>query len=530
MLVAMSADVLVPFLGSDNQQKDARSSTMASAARDIAPAEWTNQQVTMVFFAVHIYQQALFAAPAYEKTSGAFTHTCVSPVSSLSKVLLWLERNRLSSLVPLFEDQHVDGKTLVCLDEDSLLDMGVMDRLEATKVKALITKQLVRPRSATGAKSDKRGAAAAALLGSGFGSAAHTADPPTPTGDPAEDMAAVFVKSFRQNVPGTPYALRAICKALLSTLSAKCTATPLEEIAQAVCAHVVRTYVRPALAEPHSHQLLAETVKLPSDKKATLGRALDIFERFALRRVHTDGASSVDAGMAYYSSHGKTLAASFHQLSHPRLLELQYGIDEFSDAAQLNRPTVFISPSDLLRMHRLLAANAPHMPEDIRPSLYDALRPFGSVKSNVAAPDDARLEQHPAYRWAVDEVGQWLSTVGLDQYARRFEENRVTGETLLRLTQDTVIEMEDLGVRKDVHQRQLAKEVEELRKQPRRASSVSLASKPAAARAAAARSNGNGNDNGVEPPNEVFNVPTLSELGIIGDRAARPMALQLVNR
>ena len=460
------------------------------------------------------------------------------------QVLLWLERNQLSDLVRLFEDQHVDGKTLLSLDEDSLLDMGVMDRLQASKIKALITKQLVRPRAATSAKKERQGAAAAALLsGGGMGGVGgHTDHVATPTGDPAEDMAAALVKAFRQNVPGAPYALRAVCKALLAALSSKCIAASLEEIAQAVSAHVVRTYIRPALSEPHSHQLLAETVKLPRDKKATVVKALDILERFARRQVETDGASSVDVAMEYYSTHGKALAASFHQLSHPRLLELQYGIDEFSDAAQLNRPTIFISPSDLLRLHRLLAANAHHMPEDVRPALYDALRPFGSTRVNGgpaaadgaaagAQDEDAQLAQHPAYRWAVDEVSQWLSTIGLGQYARRFEEQRVTGEVLLRLQPDSTDDMERLGIRKDVHQRQLAKEVDDLRRQPRRASSVSLASKSAAARAAANRGGGGQSKaTGEEVPTEAFNVPTLSELGIVGDRAARPMAMQLINR
>ena len=69
------------------------------------------------------------------------------------------------------------------------------------------------------------------------------------------------------------------------------------------------SWPRPALSEPHSHQLLAETVKLPRDKKATVVKALDILERFARRQVETDGASSVDVAMEYYSTHGKALAA-----------------------------------------------------------------------------------------------------------------------------------------------------------------------------------------------------------------------------
>lgn len=41
----MSTDVLVPHLDGEAQTKSGRSSTMASAATDVPPAEWSNQQV-----------------------------------------------------------------------------------------------------------------------------------------------------------------------------------------------------------------------------------------------------------------------------------------------------------------------------------------------------------------------------------------------------------------------------------------------------------------------------------------------------
>lgn len=471
---------------------------------------------------------------------------------------MWLERNNLGALVPCFEDHTVTGAALVALDGDILLEMGVTDSLQASKVLALVNRQLIRPRSGTRAAAPLSSANSdtePSLSTAGASSSTPTAAPDSET--VVDGFATALLKTFQQNVPGTPYALRAMCKALLTTLGEHCPSTPTEEIQQTVCAHVMRTYVRPALLEPHSRQLLAESVRLPLDKKNMVERALDMLELFARRRVQTEGAANIDERLAFYTGHGKTLAVAFHQLSHPRLLELQYGIDEFSDAAQLNRPTIFVSPSDLLRLHRLLAAHAPQMPQDVRRPLCEALAAFGrtpsaNMSANVSAnmpaspaPRDAKasedtmstavLQQHPAFRWAADEVSQWLGSIGLGQYAKRFEERRITGEELLSLSAQSVDTMVGLGIRKDVHQRQLAKELDELRKQPRRASSVSLTTRPTAARSASQRTGcddatGTKASGDVPVPTESFVVPTLSELGIVGDRAKRPMALQLVNR
>jgi len=67
----------------------------------------------------------------------------------------------------------------------------------------------------------------------------------------------------------------------------------------------------------------------------------------------------------------------------------------------------------------------------------------------------------PPGHWSAEDVGHWLSTIGMDQYSDNFKDDNVDGKTLLAMNND---DLRGLGITKKGHQRKLLREIEDLKK------------------------------------------------------------------
>ena len=72
------------------------------------------------------------------------------------------------------------------------------------------------------------------------------------------------------------------------------------------------------------------------------------------------------------------------------------------------------------------------------------------------------VEQYgnPAH-WSIDDVSTWLAAIGFEEYVKSFKKERINGEFLLDYVNDAEI-LNDLGVRKQLHQRRLYYELHKL--------------------------------------------------------------------
>ena len=67
----------------------------------------------------------------------------------------------------------------------------------------------------------------------------------------------------------------------------------------------------------------------------------------------------------------------------------------------------------------------------------------------------------PPGHWNAQDVGHWLSQIGMDQYTENFKDDNVDGRTLLSMNAG---DLRDLGVSKKGHLRKMEKEMDDLKK------------------------------------------------------------------
>ena len=60
--------------------------------------------------------------------------------------------------------------------------------------------------------------------------------------------------------------------------------------------------------------------------------------------------------------------------------------------------------------------------------------------SNISTDNDSGVQD--VSKWGAKEVGEWLETISLSQYAQEFHRHEISGKQLHRLTDEHLVEMQ----------------------------------------------------------------------------------------
>ncbi|KAJ1865328.1 iqgap- protein [Coemansia sp. RSA 2703] len=190
-------------------------------------------------------------------------------------------------------------------------------------------------------------------------------------------LADEFIAAIQGSLDAMPYGMRYIARELRRALTAKFPDEPETQVMKIVGNLVYYRYINPAIVAPESFDVI-ETSISPLQRKNLAEIAKMLTQVSVGKHFNEDNMflQPLNNYVGYTSA--KFLAYSF-EVTDVVDPEVHFQVDEFTDLATLNKPSILMSVGEIQTVHQALEANldyvAPPIPEQIKQRFgsYDAV-------------------------------------------------------------------------------------------------------------------------------------------------------------
>ncbi|KAJ2272192.1 iqgap- protein, partial [Coemansia sp. RSA 451] len=190
-------------------------------------------------------------------------------------------------------------------------------------------------------------------------------------------LADEFIAAIQQSLNQMPYGMRYIARELRRALTAKFPDEPEAQVMKVVGHLVYYRYINPAIVAPESFDVIETTIS-PLQRK-NLAEIAKMLNQVSVGKHFSEDNMFLQPLNNYvgYTS-AKFLSYSFAvtDVVDP---EVHFQVDEFTDLATLNKPSILMSIGEIQTMHQAIEANidyiAPPIPDQIKQRFgsYDAV-------------------------------------------------------------------------------------------------------------------------------------------------------------
>ncbi|KAJ2236750.1 iqgap- protein [Coemansia sp. RSA 485] len=190
-------------------------------------------------------------------------------------------------------------------------------------------------------------------------------------------LADEFIGAIQNSLDQMPYGMRYIARELRRALTAKFPDEPESQVMKVVGHLVYYRYINPAIVAPESFDVI-ETTIAPLQRK-NLAEIAKMLNQVSVGKHFSEDNMFLQPLNNYvgYTS-AKFLAYTF-EVTDVVDPEVHFQVDEFTDLATLNKPSIMMSVAEIQTVHQALEANldyvAPPIPEQIKQRFgsYDAV-------------------------------------------------------------------------------------------------------------------------------------------------------------
>ncbi|KAJ2523382.1 iqgap- protein [Coemansia sp. RSA 2049] len=201
-------------------------------------------------------------------------------------------------------------------------------------------------------------------------------------------LADEFIAAIQSSLGQMPYGMRYIARELRSALTAKFPDEPEPQVMKIVGHLVYYRYINPAIVAPESFDVIETTIS-PLQRK-NLAEIAKMLNQVSVGKHFNEDNMFLQPLNNYvgYTS-AKFLSYSFEvtEVVDP---EVYFQVDEFTDLATLNKPSVLMSVGEIQAIHQALEANldkiAPPIPEQIK-------QRFGSYEAVIGIIERRRRQE-----------------------------------------------------------------------------------------------------------------------------------------
>ncbi|KAJ1822230.1 iqgap- protein [Coemansia sp. RSA 2599] len=190
-------------------------------------------------------------------------------------------------------------------------------------------------------------------------------------------LADEFIGAIQNSLDQMPYGMRYIARELRRALIAKFPDEPETQVMKVVGHLVYYRYINPAIVAPESFDVIETTIS-PLQRK-NLAEIAKMLNQVSVGKHFNEDNMFLQPLNNYvgYTS-AKFLAYTF-EVTDVVDPEVHFQVDEFTDLATLNKPSIMMSVAEIQTVHQALEANldyvAPPIPEQIKQRFgsYDAV-------------------------------------------------------------------------------------------------------------------------------------------------------------
>ncbi|OZJ04450.1 hypothetical protein BZG36_02813 [Bifiguratus adelaidae] len=257
-----------------------------------------------------------------------------------------------------------------------------------------------------------------------------------------------FLTAILQSLNEMPFGVRFIAKELVKALQENFQSESEENIKRVVCYYLYYKYLSPAIIAPDVWNVVEMDV--PQDKRENLGKIAKMLQQISTGRSFDEEDLYLYPLNDYVSHAVDRFGTWFNQVLDIEDLDIHFCIDPFIDLTKTQKPTIYISPNEIFKMHALLSQ---HM-NALNLSDNDQLREVLTDLGPCPVSDDAETTDVMAN----GEISLFLkartqtSLAGTDSLKQLFMETRrmivyimkvQTGDDLLKILMKPVSEAEE---------------------------------------------------------------------------------------
>ncbi|KAI9469399.1 hypothetical protein BX667DRAFT_473001 [Coemansia mojavensis] len=275
-------------------------------------------------------------------------------------------------------------------------------------------------------------------------------------------LADEFIAAIQQSLDQMPYGMRYIARELRRALTAKFPNEPEAQVMKVVGHLVYYRYINPAIVAPESFDVIETTIS-PLQRKNLAEIAKMLNQVSVGKHFNEDNMflQPLNNYVGYTSAKFLSYSFAVTEVVDP---EVHFQVDEFTDLATLNKPSMLMSIGEIQTMHQALEANldyiAPPIPDQIKQRFgsYDAatyssgglLRHQPTAKEAVHAKAERAAKLH---RLFLETKRKWLSILPVQSGGSLLEilERPVTAEDESRWRAAIQLELAKLEERRQRH-------------------------------------------------------------------------------
>ena len=182
-----------------------------------------------------------------------------------------------------------------------------------------------------------------------------------------------FLDAIQAALPGMPYGIRYIAKALKQALQIKFPHENENAIMRVVGHLVYYRYMNPAIVAPEAFDVI-ETLINPVQRK-NLAEISKMLNQVSVGKLFADENMYLQPLNDYVAAASGKFAKYFKDVTQVDEPEVQFGIDEYNDLAKTQKPIIYISSNEIFSVHSIIEENidaiAPNQDDNIRIILKD---------------------------------------------------------------------------------------------------------------------------------------------------------------
>jgi len=207
-----------------------------------------------------------------------------------------------------------------------------------------------------------------------------------------------IIKSFQEKIIGTvdqmPYGIRYMAMCLRKNLKEKFPESSEEEILKAVGNLLYYRYMNPVITAPDSFEVidLAAGSNMNNVQRRNLGSIAKILQHAASFKIFDSDARYLASLNSFIKTAYIKFMEFFDAASTITDIDEHFNMDEFSDVTMLNKPMIFISPSEISNTHQLLLDHQKQVTDTDEDPMNEVLASLGPVPEDEQMLGDKSTE------------------------------------------------------------------------------------------------------------------------------------------
>lgn len=218
------------------------------------------------------------------------------------------------------------------------------------------------------------------------------------------DISKKFLTAITGSLTTMPFGIRSIAMTMKACMRKKFPGTANEpEINRIVGNLIYYRYMNPAIVAPEAFDVI-ETSVSPSQRK-NLAEVAKTLHQIQVGRVVSGQTDAAVAINSFISSATKSFAHFIKEAAEVDSIQEHFGMNEFLDMSLQEKPSIYITPEEVIQIHSDLVSNLDQLSTDPWDPLNVILSELGTVPSvqSAAKGPGSELTLHLTNRFAASE-------------------------------------------------------------------------------------------------------------------------------